>query len=98
MKLKIKVTKEHISRGGIYGGGSRDCPIALAVKELMPKHKAREVRVGPANIRLTRSIKRYPFSLPVERFIQRFDAGVRVKPITFVIELPKSYLLKKMLA
>ncbi len=98
MKLKIKVTEEHISRGGVYGGGSRDCPIALAVKELMPKHKAREVRVGSDYIRLTRSIRRYPISLPAERFIWRFDAGVKVKPSTFVIELPKSYLLKKMLA
>jgi hypothetical protein len=97
MKLKIKVTKEHISRG--VCGDSRNCPVALAVKELMPKHKAWEVRVGSTNVRLTLSIRRrYPIPLLAERFIRRFDRGVEVRPITFVIELPKSYLLKKMLA
>lgn len=90
MKLKIKVTQEHISRG--VRGRCHSCPIALAVRE----HGYQTPFVGVRNI--------YPygvdmcgnFNLPFKiahmpqtavDFARNFDYGRQVEPFEFEVEI-----------
>lgn len=84
----ISVEKRHIDEG--HKSHKFLCPVALAVKEIFPKH---HVTVSPDSI----SVRHYEASLkericfvtpPLARaFINDFDHGISVGPITFPMEV-----------
>ena len=77
--LRVRVLKRHIKAG--KPESSCSCPIAQAVREVSPKKK----RVSVSHF-LTVGKKHYDLPKVAIRFIDRFDAGKSVKPITFTAE------------
>jgi len=80
-KIIIKVTKEDITKG--VEKGTTTCPIALAVK-----------RISPFVLRYVLGIdiwdtegNRYSMPLKAQNFIINFDAGEKVKPFNFKLEI-----------
>ena len=79
--LRIRVLKRHILRGKPMSECS--CPIAHAVREVAPKHK--RVSVGYETLQIAK--KTYLLPGIARTFIDRFDTGNTVKPITFTATL-----------
>lgn len=77
--MKIIVTESHIQKGARYDGGS--CPIALAIME--------KLKLNPAHIAVAPTFITYYgggiYRLPrkVLQFIDMFDRGEEVKPLSF---------------
>ena len=72
--MKIKVTKEHIEKG--KKGSAFFCPIALVFKS--------KNRVTYNSMYIEKEF--YPLPKKAQTFIQRFDAGKKVKPFQFTIK------------
>ena len=96
MKTIVSVTKEHIAQGKRENAGS--CPIALAVKSLLPVKKTRQVRVYTDQLKLTRVIRKSALPLEAKNFILKFDSGKDVEPFSFLVDIPKTHLRKKFLS
>lgn len=79
MGLKVRVTKEHISRG--CEGDSGDCPIALAIWE---QYKPSNLDVLYRNVYMDGD--RYVLPSRAQKFIRNFDGGQNVKPFTFTLD------------
>jgi hypothetical protein len=80
---KIYVTKDHIKEGGQLS--MYFCPIALAMDSAGLDAEVTEKTVG---IRPITNKNRRRVNLPrsAQRFIRRFDTGMRVEPFNFVIK------------
>ena len=82
--MLVQVTKDHIKRG--HRKTSGNCPVALAIRELGYEY----VVVGSMTCTYAKAyhLPSQGGDLPSEvtRFIERFDNGVSVEPITFVFE------------
>jgi hypothetical protein len=82
--MKIRVSRECIK------DGQKDdmcyCPIGLAIRR---RHGFTDVRVDRQAIYFVRGEQEYVRVLPhdAQQFILRFDAGHRVEPFTFDLEL-----------
>ena len=91
MRVRVEVTKNDIRRGRC--GDCSNCPIARAVKRAT---KIQNVNVDEDSI----SISNDGQSLYIDssqkctRFVQKFDSGEKVKPIVFLINVPKAILTK----
>jgi hypothetical protein len=83
--LEIKVSEDNIFDGIRKSGES--CPIALAVRELFPEYVVDvELRVMRKEIRIGISgewVEEYLLPPSAVDFIDAFDAGRRVEPLTF---------------
>lgn len=82
-RVKVEVTKEHIKEGS--PGVASCCPIARAVRVL----GLESPRVYPDGIYFgdyyCRQLVRLPRS--ASRFVNAFDAGKKVKPFNFFLEV-----------
>lgn len=93
MKLQIEVKSEDIRDG--RQGSHFFCPVALAITRAIkdiPKYKNLEVSIGIKYFHLYNNKKifnDYKFKLPndVGGFIERFDDGMQVDPISFEVNL-----------
>jgi hypothetical protein len=88
--MRVNITPDHISRG--CASLPCDCPVALAINDAInPRYKA---RVGVTGFELlgTDGIS-FVSELPIDavRFIENFDAGVSVIPITLELEIPSQF-------
>ena len=90
-KLSVKVTRKHINKGMRYN--SQCCPIALALKEQIKLNDKEYwlvvgdeasvcIKTGKISYSIKR-IKQYYLPLAAQIFINTFDRGKSVKPITF---------------
>ena len=82
-RLKITVRRKHIRKGDPQDDGS--CPIALA---LIDKGYC-SPSVGSETTFYTDGDKRYTSNLPrsARRFVSSFDAGRKVKPFSFFLNI-----------
>lgn len=85
MKTKITVTRRDIQRGLMQN--QRSCPIALALK----KRKIPFLSVFDTEITFMIKDEHKSIALPrrAEKFIEAFDEAKKVKPFSFIINLPK---------
>jgi hypothetical protein len=89
MLLKVSVTRSHI-----YSGVSKckDCPIALALNEILP---GQEIRVGPTGyLRINDRSELIALPIQAQLFVFDYDRyGKRVvKPFVFELEIPDDYI------
>ena len=77
-EVKIKVTQRDIDRGIVED--CRSCPIALATRRtrIMPLG---DLFVGSTTLDFN---GRWMYDSKAARFIDRFDAGLSVRPFTFI--------------
>jgi hypothetical protein len=94
MKIIVSVNEKHIANGKAENAGS--CPIALAIKELLPKKKS-NLRVRACVVGFSRVIRKAILPVEAKEFIKAFDAGKKVKPFIFLLEIPKTHLRKQFL-
>lgn len=91
MLVTIEVTQEHIDRGARkYCGG---CPVALAIAEKVADGV--DVRVGGYWVSCQRGDGVSASDIipgPIQSFIERFDNGASVSPLTFELELRYDFL------
>lgn len=86
--MKVVVTSKHIREGRV--GSAFKCPIARAVAEQTKNETTcvgRETfsfRVGDMNEPFATTIIRYRLPKEARTFIDNFDVGQPVEPITFV--------------
>lgn len=95
MRVKINVTKDDIKQG--IQQDSESCAIALRVKKLVKKQYRDDVSViNPIEIGNYISCG----NKKMEKFIYDFDTlpKEKVKPVSFVVDLPKKYLTDKTIA
>ena len=100
MRVRVKVTQEHIDRG--FPGAPETCPIAHAVRDAMPE--ARNIYVDastppsltPVQDVVELEVPSYggfmsarigKLSKAARDFIKAFDRGADVKPFTFTMEV-----------
>jgi len=90
LRVKIEVTQEDIDRGARRS--CCNCPIALAVKRLVPHCSEVDVRCGAIYAK-TPELWKADASISVIDFISGFDAGRPVQPFSFPLDLRsvKSY-------
>ena len=81
--MKIHVTQEHINWGD--SNSPQSCPIALAIKEQLPRAKQIGVKHTYAHMILDNKTLYLQFSRRTTKFIRYFDAGHEVEPFTFVL-------------
>ena len=74
--IRIKITKEHIRKG--VRGSACECPIALALKETLITNN---VHVDMDGMRVNHVS--YALDKKDRKFIERFDAGMPVRPYDF---------------
>lgn len=79
-QITVKVTETHIKRGKRVH--STFCPVALALK---PHLKGKSFGVMYESVRIgSHPVEEYfPLSKKVQKFIQKFDNNLPVKPFTF---------------
>lgn len=82
--MKVKVTRKHISKG--RKGDSESCPIALALRDKFNLSRGL-VNVYESSVVIDNEDdiegdEEYYFIRRGQRFIQRFDKGLPVKPCT----------------
>ena len=82
--MKIQVTEEDIKNGVRHFCSS--CPVALAIKKLYPA----ETWVSVSARRVVIEETSYDLPEVAITFIQMFDKGQKVEPITFDLPLPDS--------
>lgn len=95
MRVKINVTKDDIKNG--EPGDCENCPIALRVKKLIKKEYRDELSVvNCIEIGDYMSCE----NKKMDKFIHDFDnlPKEKVKPVSFVVDLPKKYLTNKTIA
>lgn len=78
MRIKVKITEEHIRSG--KPRTITLCPIALALKDKFPYSS---VRVGADDVSIDDS--EYNLSKEARRFVDRFDHEKPVAPATFIL-------------
>ena len=101
MKQLIQVTSDHIARG--VRGQLELCPVALALSdrtgwtwEIYGEFAAYAPCVPPcvweSTMRMPREI-----NLPgkVKRWVEDFDEGVRVAPMTFELDFPDDLMIRE---
>lgn len=86
MKVTVDVTRNHIQRGTRSNCGY--CPIALAIKEIIKGPYDFSVRA--ASICFTKRSYQLPES--AQNFICDFDAGWKVIPFSFELDIGEEYL------
>lgn len=84
MKVKIDVTAKDIKNGIAVDG--ENCPIGRAVQRVGFKG------VCVSNDEFEFNFGEFAVNLPkkASKFISKFDAGTKVKPFTFVINIPNN--------
>lgn len=87
MKKLITITEYDIADG--VKCECTSCPVARAVKRESPFFHA----VGQDGITFWKGSEEKEFSIPdeVRTFIQDFDAGLRVLPFSFELDIPDEY-------
>ncbi len=85
--IEIKVLPKDIKNG--VKGDSANCAIAKTLQRMYPEALSLSVRSSYASFRDFKSYGVTYIELPLEaqRFIEDFDAGVEVKPFTFMAEV-----------
>jgi hypothetical protein len=72
----------------------QSCPVAVAIRKVVKRGCL--ISVGPDDATITRSKfeKGWKTKLPeaAKLFILAFDRGLKVKPFTFKLNIPKEYL------
>lgn len=85
--VTVRVTREDIRKGCRFGGST--CPIALAISRAL----SLPADVGPNNFQLCHEPlfgrTNHPLPLSAQRFIDRFDAELAVKPFSFKLRIPE---------
>ena len=81
-KIRVRVTRKHIENGMCCD--AQFCPIALAAREAGVKFGF--VRV--CGLYAPKNCKRRLFTFPprIQKCVKRYDAGMPVKPINFIME------------
>lgn len=77
----VQVKQEHIDAGGRSG---YTCPVALAIKELLPD---RGVYVGRMYLRFCEDTDWKPMPPKVQKWIREYDYGMKVEPFEFEMNL-----------
>lgn len=94
MKIKVQVTDAHIKSG--TRKNPEFCPIARALRNtILLGYKVRTGtldidRARPRNRRLIQQERTLP--LKARNFIKKFDLGAKVKPFTFFLNVPRTWL------
>ena len=81
MKKKITVTQGDIERGIPCRSG--ECPVSVAMQRAFKSY----CKVGTDYALVFDRNKEVKHSAQVRNFIRRFDAGKKVKPFSFEVEL-----------
>lgn len=87
MKIKVRVTQDHIDRG--VANDPNRCPVALALEDATVHHDRGYSSVG-GNIYVKPGHGKTLKAATPERamlFIQDFDAGKSVSPLSFTLTL-----------
>lgn len=90
MRVRVEVTQNDIRKG--RRGDCANCPIARAVKRVTRVQNALVEDDGTISFSKRDNIVIIPASEKRERFISKFDAGEKVEPIVFLMNIPKSVL------
>lgn len=95
IKLKISVTEEILNGDCVAQNGS-NCAIAKAVKQIFPFAHVQYDFIRPFTYMRTEWCNKvaYRIFLPKEakKFIEEFDSGHSVAPISFEVEIPDSVI------
>ena len=84
----IEVTSSDIANG--IRGAASSCPVALAVNRAIEKqYSAFATRSSISIFDDDRWINDHQCPKPVAAFIEQFDAGEPVQPLTFILKLNK---------
>ena len=88
-RIRIKVTAGDIKRG--VKGDGECCPVALATKRCA---RVLDVHVSPNHFDIGKWTSPDSFCgdtpTAVRNFVSDFDAGKKVKPFSFTIQMPES--------
>jgi len=91
-RVRVDVTAEDIAQG--RPTSSESCAIALATRRAINTDRAAYFGVGSSAVVVVAKVgghsERYVILLPdkATRFVLRFDAGERIEPFSFEIEIP----------
>ena len=79
--MKITVTKKHIKLGKIKN--PKSCPIALACNAKKRGWKVMDLYIQYFN---EGNYNMYDLPIRAQKFIERFDDGLEVKPFSFIVK------------
>lgn len=89
MKLSVNVTQDHIARG--KRGNSESCPVALAIRELLPEGSYVAVDEDRIYVEsrtwVAGTYVKADASDEVVEFEHLFDSGEPVEPFSFEVDL-----------
>lgn len=83
MEINVTVTQEDIDNGAMKS--CNNCPVALALKRTLQTDV--EVRDKIYILDDTEKLKKIKVPLEVSLFIENFDEGYEVKPLTFTLDV-----------
>lgn len=89
MKTIISINQNHIDRGS--KGCAMSCPVALAIKDVVLDESIVTIN---RYCFICHSYKRYSERIPnhIYHWINDFDSGKVVSPISFELDIPKFFL------
>ncbi len=89
MRVKISVTQEDIDRGN--PGMCPTCPVAIAANRILHPYKCAVMPIGNGSeMALALNGEVYDLPKKVFVFVDRFDWGKPVKPLSFYLNVPDS--------